>query len=191
MINLFSRHKNFLFQAAILYSCLFVYGCENDPNVVNAWNENKIMVEEAKEVVSLFSQEGRLKAKLTAPLMLRYQTDTVYIEFPKTLHVNFFDSTGKLESMLDARYGKYFESMNKVFLKDSVVVSNIKGDTLRTPELWWDQATHKFHTEKLVRLKTVDKQIYGGKGMEAEQDLSRWSIFQPTGTVLVPKDMAQ
>ena len=167
-----------IFQAAIIGSCLFLYSCENDMDVVNDWTRKKVMVEEATNIESLFSQGGKLRAKLTAPLMLRVLADTVYVEFPKTLHVDFFDSTGKRESQLDARYGKYFQSLNKVFLKDSVVVANIKGDTLRCPELWWDQNTRKFYTDKLVRLKTVDKQIYGGRGMEADQDLTGWSIFE-------------
>lgn len=182
MINRQSIFKNLL-QAAIAYSCLFLYGCENDVEKLNAWTKKKIMVEEATNVESLLSQEGKLRAKLTAPLMFRYQSDTIYIEFPKKLHVDFFDSTGKRESQLDALYGKYFESLNKVYLRDSVVVANIKGDTLRCPDLWWDQNTRKFYTDKLVRLKTVDKQIYGGRGMEADQDLSGWSIFEPTGIV--------
>lgn len=182
MINLFSFYKKY-FQAAIICSCLFIYGCENDVNEVNAWNKKVVMVEEAKNIQSFLSQHGKLRAKLVAPLMLRYQTDTMYLEFPKTLHVDFFDSLGKRESQLDARYGKYFETLNKVFLKDSVVVANIKGDTLRCPDLWWDQNTRKFYTDKLVRLKTVDKQIYGGRGMKADQDLTNWSIFEPTGIV--------
>jgi LPS export ABC transporter protein LptC len=184
MTNPFFHQKKFL-QAAILCSCLFVFGCENDEREVNKWNTKKIMVDEVRGVQTLFSQGGALKANLVAPLMLRYQTDTVYIEFPRSLHVDFFDSTGKKESELDALYGKYFESLNKVFLRDSVVVSNIKGDTLKCPELWWDQNTRKFYTDSVVRLKTVDKTIYGGKGMQADQDLNNWSIFQPTGIILM------
>jgi LPS export ABC transporter protein LptC len=157
---------------------------------VNAWNTRKVMVEEATNIESLLSQQGKLRAKLVAPLMLRYLADTVYIEFPKKLHVDFFDSTGKKDSQLDALYGKYFEHLNKVYLRDSVVVANIKGDTLRCPELWWDQNTRKFYTDKLVRLKTVDKQIYGGKGMEAEQDLTSWTIFEPTGIVMLKDSTA-
>ena len=185
----FLAHKISFFKRAAIIGCLFIWGCENDPEEIKAWTEKKVMVEEAKDIVSLFSQQGTLKAKLTAPVMLRYEADTVIVEFPKTLHVKFYDTTTKVESELDAKYGKYFESQNKVLLKDSVLVFNINGDTLRTSELWWDQAKQKFYTDKQVRLKTIDKQIYGGRGMEAEQDLSGWSIFEPTGTVVMPEEM--
>jgi len=184
MINDLINRKFFL-QAAIMCSCFFVFGCENDPKEIDKWTKKVVMVDGVRKVQTIFSQGGSLKAKLAAPLMLRYQADTIYIEFPKTLHVDFFDSTGKKESQLDARYGKYFESRNKVLLRDSVMVTNIKGDTLKCPELWWDQNTQKFYTDSLVRLKTVDKTVYGGKGMQADQDLNNFSFFNVTGVVLM------
>ena len=183
MIN--GRFHTKLTQAAILFSCLLFVGCENDQGVLDAWNRKEVMVEEVVNVNTLFSQNGALRANLKAPLMLRYQMDTVLVEFPKTLHVDFYDSTGKRESWLDARYGKYFESINKVLLRDSVKVINIKGDTLTTPELWWDQNAKKFYTDSVVRIITKDKYIRGGQGLEASQDLDWTLIKKPTGTVLV------
>ncbi len=181
-------HKFFLY-AAILSSCFFFYSCENDEKKIQEWTEKKIMVEEAKDVVSYFSQQGNLRAKLKSPLMLRYQADTTYVEFPKTLHVDFFDSTRKIESWLDAGYGKYLENQNKVLLKDNVVVVNVRGDTLQTSELWWDQQQRKFYTDKEVRITQKDKRIVGGKGMEAGQDMSWYIIKRPTGTVLMEDEM--
>ncbi|HEX2608649.1 MAG TPA: LPS export ABC transporter periplasmic protein LptC, partial [Flavisolibacter sp.] len=119
-------------------------------------------------------------------------SDTLYVEFPQKLHVDFFDSLGKVESQLDARYGKYFESMNRVFLKDSVVVSNRNGDTLRCPELWWDQNSQLFYTDKRVRIRRKDQRIYGGKGMQATQDLNSVTIFQieQPSMVAIPDSLA-
>lgn len=187
MINRLHK-KNFL-SAAVVISCFFILSCENDEKVLQEWTEKKVMVEEAKDVVSLFSQNGTLRAKLTSPLMLRYQADSTYVEFPKTLHVDFFDSTTNVESWLDARYGKYLETHNKVLLRDDVVVINIKGDTLQTEELWWDQDQKKFFTEKEVRIATKDKRIIGGRGLEAGQDMSWYRLKQITGTVMMADDI--
>ena len=183
MIRRFRNAK--ILRAAIISGCFFICACENDIEKVNALTNKREMAEEAKNIEIIFSQGGKLKAKLTAPLMLRYQTDSAYIEFPKTLHVDFYDSTGNRESWLDARYGKYFESINKVLLKDSVKVINIKGDTLTTSELWWDQNAKKFYTDSVVRIITKDRYIRGGQGLEASQDLDWTLIKRPTGTVLV------
>ena len=160
-------------------------GCENDPDVVNRFNERKPAIEEAFNIQSFLSSNGRLRAKLVSPYMKRFMLDTSYIEFPRSLHVNFFDSTGQVESQVDALYGKYLETQSKVYLRDSVVAFNSKGDTLRAPDLWWDQNTKKFYTDKKVRFKSASKTIYGGKGFEADQDLSHYRIFKPTGTLTV------
>ena len=182
-----------LFHVARLTFCvccgLFFAGCENDPEMVNRTNERKPNIEEALKIESYLSSNGLLRAKLTAPYMKRYTLDTAYLEFSRSLHVNFFDSTGRVESQVDALYGKYLETQSKVYLRDSVIAFNIKGDTLRTPDLWWDQNTRKFYTDKVVRFKSASKVIYGGKGFEADQDLANYTIFQPTGIIIVPDSM--
>ena|SRR5256885_1986083 len=141
------------------------------------------MVEEGKIVESYLSQEGKVKAKLMAPLMLRYEGDTIHVDFPQTLHVDFYDDSAKIESWLDSKHGKYFETLNKVYLWDSVVVINVKGDTLKSQDLWWDQNAKLFYTDKYAEYRTIDKQIFPGKGLEATQDFSRITFRYPTGIV--------
>lgn len=167
--------------------CFFLCACENDMEDIKALSVKRTSVEEGIEIKSYLSQQAKVKAKLTAPLMKRYQTDTPYVEFPKTLHVDFYNDTLKIESQLDARYGKYKENEHKVLLRDSVVIFNIKGDTLYCRELWWDQQTEKFYTDKPVRIHQPDKIIYG-QGLEAAQNFSWWVIKNAKGPVKLPKD---
>lgn len=178
-------HKTIFNAAALLIGCCFVWGCENDKKKIEEWTKKVVMKEEATQVVGYMSQDGKMKAKLTAPLMYRSADDTVYTEFPKTMHVDFFDSTLKKETWLDCRYGKYYENLNKVYLKDSVVVINIKGDTLKCQDLWWDQNTKLFYTDNYAEYRTLDKKIYPGKGLEATQDFSRVTFKEVTGMLKV------
>ena len=176
----------------IILSCsflpvLFIFNsCENDTKKIKALTEKVVMKEEAIQVDSYLSQNGKMKARLQAPYMVRVSTDTIYVEFPKTLHVDFYnDSTSAIESRLDSHYGKYFESLNKVYLRDSVVVITAKGDTLWSPDLWWDQNQKIFYTDKYAVYHGIGKNISGGKGLVAAQDLSSVIFNQPTGTVQV------
>jgi LPS export ABC transporter protein LptC len=175
-------HIILLFLAA---GCLF--SCENDDSVIADLTKKKVMVEEARHIESYLSQDGKIKAKLTAPLMLRVLTDTVYLEFPNTLHCDFYDDGGVVETRLDSKYGKYFEDQRKVYLRDSVVVINTKGDTLRAPDLWWDQNTRLFYTDKPAMYHGINRKIYGDKGLVATQDLNSITFNKPTGTVRVPE----
>lgn len=146
------------------------------------------MVEEGRNIESYLSQQNIVKAKLTAPLMLRYEADTLHTDFPNSLHVDFYDDSTRIESWLDSKHGKYYESLNKVYLWDSVVVINIKGDTLKASDLWWDQNTKLFYTDNYAEYRRKDRQIFPGKGLEATQDFRRITFKYPTGTVQVKQN---
>jgi LPS export ABC transporter protein LptC len=164
-----------------LLALLFFSSCENDPKEIENWTKKTELREEAKTIESYLSQSGVMKAKLIAPLMYRYQRDTVFTEFPNTLHVDFYDDSVRVESWLTAKYGIYYDNLNKVFLRDSVVVINKEGDTLRTPELWWDQNMQKFYTTKPSRIDGKDKHIYCRDGIDAPQDMKVFTCHFPTG----------
>lgn len=178
-------HSNFL---SILFGLLVLVpllSCKNDEKLIEDWSKKKVMVSVAKTVESYLSQEGLVKAKLTAPLMYRYESDTLYTEFPKSLHVDFYDDSTKIESWVDSKHGKYFENLNKVYLWDSVVVINVAGDTLKSSDLWWDQNKKLFYTDNYAEYRTKDKQIFPGKGLEATEDFKSIIFKQPVGTVEV------
>src|ERR1044072_2148712 len=144
------RTTYYFFAAVLLIGFVsMMSSCENDPKVVDDLYKKQIAIEEAKNIESYMSQQGKVKAKLTAPYMLRYQADSPYIEFPRTLHVDFYDDSTNIERLLDAKYIKYVEYNNEVLLRDSVIVKNIRsGDPLRTQELWVDQDKQEFYTTK-------------------------------------------
>lgn len=177
--------------------CFFVVtltSCENDQAVVDSLYQKKVAVEEAKQVESYLSQGGKVKAKLTSPYMLRYQperqsqADSPYIEFPRTMHVDFYDDSATIESTVDANYAKYVEFAHKILLRDSVLVMSFKnGDTLRTQELWWDQDKQQFYTDKPATVYQRDKIIHAKNGLTASQNLTSYTFYGSSGPMLVPE----
>lgn len=175
--------------AAFTGSCFFLGSCENDLGKVDDQFRKKTAVEEALQVESYLSQGGKVKAKLTAPYMKRYMADSPYVEFPKTLHVDFYNDSLQVESTLDARYARHIEFERKVLLRDSVVVINkIKGDTLRTSELWWDQNREEFYTDKPCNILQRTGYSYARYGLKAKQDFSEYWQFGSSGKREVPAD---
>jgi LPS export ABC transporter protein LptC len=182
--------RYYFFAVALLMGCFFVFSsCGNTEAEVDALFKKQIAIEEAKKVESYLSQSGRVKAKLTSPYMLRYQADSPYIEFPRTLHVDFYDDSTVIESTLDAKYAKYVEYDHKVLLRDSVLVQSIKnGDTLRTQELWWDQDKQEFFTNKPAHVHQRDKIIFAKDGLRASQNLTSYTFYSSSGPMLVPSN---
>jgi LPS export ABC transporter protein LptC len=170
--------------AAFIAGCFFVCSCENDMREVQALGQKAIGVEEAKNIESYFSQGGKVKARLVAPFMLRYQRDTPKVEFPKNLFVNFYNDSLKVESVLSAKYGTYLENDNRVFLRDSIVVFNVTGDTLFCNDLYWDQQKGIFYTDKKVIIKKPGGQLMYGKGLVATQDFKSYTIRSVYNSVI-------
>jgi LPS export ABC transporter protein LptC len=174
---------------SILFFLLLVFSaCENDDRVLTDWTRSVTLAEEATDIESYISQSGKRKARILAPFMIKQNRDTISMTFPRSVHCDFYDDSLRVDSRLDARYGVYYENLNKVFLRDSVVVITQKGDTLISPELWWDQNTQLFTTDKYAIYRGPDHQIVGGKGLEATQDLKRITFLGTTGTVKTPGD---
>jgi len=190
MINLIFDNKNKF--AAFLIGCFFMLACENDVNVVKELGKKKPGIEEGKNITSYLSMGGKMKAKLTAPLLLRYQGDSALkSEFPKTLFVEFFNDSMKLESTLRANYGRYIENENKIYLRDSVVIIRINGDTLETSELFWDQTLGRFHTDKPVTTsqRNPRQKLYAKKGFSSNQTLTDITYYElDLGSFLILPD---
>lgn len=172
--------------AAFITGCIFLYACENSPKDIEAFTNKQLGVEEARKVDINYTLGGRAKAKLTAPIMLRVQDTMPYVEFPQTLHVDFYNDEEKIESYLDARYAKYNESQSKILLKDSVRFIGLKnGDTLICDELYWDRnrPTYQFYTDKPVQIRTKMQTIFG-TGFETSQDFKDKHVINPTNSII-------
>ena len=179
-----------------LFTCIAIWlllvillsSCGNTDTEIKEMNSRGLGVEEIKNADINYTLGGKAKAKLLSPLMLRVQENVPYVEFPNTLHVDFYNDTAGIDSRLDAHYGKYFETQSKVFLKDSVVVINVLGDTLYCNELWWDRnkTGNEFYTDKPVRIRRK-MEIINGTGMQAAQDFKNWVILNPSqGVMRIP-----
>jgi LPS export ABC transporter protein LptC len=176
-----TRYTILKIAVACLSSCFFMTSCENDVDAVKALGARISGIDVGKDVAIYISNDGKLGAKLTSPLMNRYLEDSSkMIEFPLSIHVDFYKDSNQVESQLSAKYAKYKETENIVFLKEDVSIFNTFGDTLWCKEMYWDQNTGKFYTEKDVVVKQHNPlaKIYG-KGLEANQNLTDIRIFKP------------
>jgi LPS export ABC transporter protein LptC len=177
----FKFHIFLKIAVAFMSSCIFFASCENNVNEVKSLSSRVGGIDVGKDVAIYISTGGKITAKLMAPFMNKYLLDSgKMIEFPATLKVDFYKDSLLVESKLFAKYANYIEADNKVFLRDDVVVYNILGDTIWCKEMYWDQNTSMFHTDKdvIVKQHSPIAKIYG-KGFEANQNLTDIHILKP------------
>lgn len=178
--------KLYLIIAVCTAGCIFLSACENSKEELDQLSSKKLGVEEAVQVNINYTLSGKTKAILTAPIMLRVQDSIPYVEFPKKIHVDFYNDSTKIESILDAKYARYIETQSKILLKDSVRFIGLNtGDTLYCDELYWDRNrnTYQFYTDKPVRIRTK-MQVINGTGFETSQDFKDKHVFNPTNSVI-------
>lgn len=175
--------------AAILLIVSFITACKNDPKEIDALvGKQALQEDKADEVTIIYSEHGKSRIRMFATEFVRNEiAKPPYVDMRKGLKVEFFDDSMKVESTLTAMYARWYEGKGNVLIRDSVVVVNKKGETLRTEELIWNQNVRKFYTEKFVRINTPDQVMYGD-GLEANEDFSWYRIKNPKGTVRVNKE---
>ncbi|WP_083549991.1 LPS export ABC transporter periplasmic protein LptC [Chitinophaga jiangningensis] len=165
-----------LLLAALLSSC------ENDIGAVMAFDAKKAAVENGTDIVTIFSQGGRVSAKLTAPVMERSLERPSYVEFKQGLKVLMYDSLLNLTSTLTAKHGKYMEEEGFVYLRDSVELITVKGEKLESNELNYDPHRKIFYSTKEVFITTPTSQLHGW-GLEANEDFSVKKILSVSGPI--------
>lgn len=167
---------------------LFLGSCQNDPKDIAQVSAAAAPAEDkATDVTLLYSRGSQLQARLFGQEFIHAGTAVrPYTEVRKGLRIEFYNAAMQVESVLTAKYARWYEQQNNVLIRNNVVIVNKKGERMQTEELVWNQKAEKFFTEKFVRITTATQTLYGD-GMEANQDFSTYQIKNLKGSVAVDK----
>ncbi|GAB4410560.1 MAG: hypothetical protein OHK0053_37400 [Microscillaceae bacterium] len=138
------------------------------------------------DMVTNYSDSGRVKIQLLAPLQLEYESGNQ--DFPEGITVNFFNAEGQNYNRLTAKKAIYDKKNNQYTALGEVVVNNLlTKETLQTEELHWRPTQRQIFTEKFVVIQTP-REILKGNGLTADQDFMAYKIKQPTGKFSLPEN---
>jgi len=179
----FSKFKIFTLTLVILIIAIVIDSCENKINFIPNSDLLTLPSLSVKDVETVYTDSGRLKLILWAPLVEEYShTESPYDEFRFGIKVVFYDGLKDPAGSVKAKYAKYTKSNSLWELRDSVVVINEGNDKLETEVLFWDQPKDLIYSDRFVKITNED-QIVLGTGFESDPRLNKRKIKKVSATI--------
>lgn len=188
--KIFQLIKNIRIAVLVMGAAIFFYACTDDIVKIKAFSTSEnLPTQEAINFETLTTDSGVIRNSMKAPLLLQFQDPDgqTYIEFPKGIEILKYDAEKNIISSLKADYAKQVLKENKWEAKNNVVVTNAKGDSLKTEHLIWEEKNKKIYTEEFVQI-IRDNQTITGMGMTSDQDMQEWQLKNPKGSIFVGID---
>ena len=160
-----------------------VYSCKGKLAEADSVKLSEIPVQTVADMFIVQSENSIMQMMVEAPLMERYESDTLSYElFPKGISVFGYTEEGMLETEIladNARHLKYKDGRESWEAFGNVVVKNlINQETMETDTLYWDQENEKIYTHCYVRMYSPDG-FAQGYGMESDQRARDTELFNP------------
>lgn len=139
-------------------------------------------------VKTLISDSGITRYRIEAPQWLVYdKTDPPFQEFPQGVYLEQFDEDLAVQASLKADYAHYDETTQIWLLRGNVHSLNRKGEEFDTPELNWDQKSHRVYSDSVIHIKR-EKSIITGVGFDSNEEMSQYTILNPTGVFPIKEE---
>ena len=171
---------------AVIYFTGMLFSCSNTTEEVrNFLEEKNLPIGSAKEAFHVYKDSGRITSKLITPLLLDFSNrkNHPYNEFPEGIKIINFNNKGKDSVTIIGNYALSYVTTEVSEIKGNVVVVNHTDKSrLETAQLFWDQKTKYFVSEKAFVLYKENDTITG-VGFECKEDLSKHLAKKTIGSI--------
>ena len=160
-----------------------VYSCKGKIAEADSVNLGETPVQSVDDMFIVQTENSIIQLRAEAPLMERYENDTLSYElFPKGISVFGYTEEGLLETEIiadNARHLSHKDGRETWEAFGNFVVKNlINQETMETDTLYWDQKNEKIYTHCYVRMYSPDG-FAQGYGMESDQRARHTELFNP------------
>jgi LPS export ABC transporter protein LptC len=168
----------------LFFVLLVLQACTNESDKDKVMNERiNLPIETGRNIYITYTDSGLTKAKVFAPILERFATETRNETVMKNgITAYFYSKDGKIDSYLKSKFALRYDREKKMIARNDVILVNSKGDTLNTEELIWEEAKQTIHSDKYVRITTKDE-IIMGDGFESNTEFTKYKIFSIRGTI--------
>jgi LPS export ABC transporter protein LptC len=160
--------------------------CENDIEKIKSLTNISSLPEiSGQNIETIYTDSAKIKMKLVAAEIRQFgKAERPYVEFPKGIHVIFYNDSLGIKSEIFADYAKYFTVEKLWEAHGNVIAHNIaEGEKLNTEELFWDEGNNRIYSNSFSRIESKDFIYYGQKGFVTNQKFSPLKLKGSNGSV--------
>ena len=178
------------FLGLLVIASLLSNACKNDIQQIDQFVRLDTLPGEFVEgLVMKISENGKITAKLTAPVMILEDLDSIHKTiFPQGFEMYFFDENEKVNTVLKAGYGIDHQDSSVFVAKKDVVFESMEEDKhLYTEHLIWNKKQGKIFS--FVPFKYIKgKDIIYGDTLIADEDMKYYTIKKSSAVISVQKE---
>ena len=165
-----------------LFFLVVLISCTNDPKLVQEFVSDKQQpIEQIKGAELLHTENGKVKVRIVASHIERFQDIQPALIFSDHLEVYFYNDSSQLQSTLSADYASIDEEKKIMLAQNNVILISSDDKKLETDKLIWDEKKNKIYTDKKVKI-TTGKEVVYGEGFTSTPDFKQYSITKIHGT---------
>lgn len=144
-------------------------------------DRSQVPILDANEVSTLISDSGITRYRINAAHWQIYDKATPpYWDFKQGIYIEKFDENLEVNASLRSDYAQYDEEAQIWRLEGNVYAVNQEGEVFETPLLFWNQKTERVYSDSAIRI-TRELSIIEGIGFESNQEMTKYTIKNPTG----------
>ena len=178
--------------SSVLLLAMFLFACSSRHEGVGQSEESapreSLPVLVSDSVTTLISDSGVTRYRIETPKWMVFDRATPnYQEFPEGIYLEQFDEDLSVQASLKADYAYYNEADQIWTLRGNVHALNRKGEQFDTQELNWNQHDHRVYSDSTIHI-TRERSIIEGVGFESNEEMSKYTILNPTGVFPFKED---
>jgi LPS export ABC transporter protein LptC len=162
--------NNLAFPAITIFAVVLFFGCESNFKEVQKINFLEFMPNgDANDVNLKYTDSGRITAVLLSKKMLDYSdVEFPFTEFPKGIDLTLYDKNAK-KTFIKSNYAVSYKGTSIIDLQGKVKITSQDGQILETEQLYFDQKTEWFFTERKFKFSSP-KGVSNGQGIDFSKD---------------------
>ncbi|GAA0877526.1 LPS export ABC transporter periplasmic protein LptC [Algoriphagus jejuensis] len=161
----------------------FLFSCREsvDPEALKVYDGP---MNSATNIFLIHSDSAIVRSEISAARQLEFLNGDQ--EFPEGIDIKFYTKEGELETTMIADRGYFIKSENLYRGEGNVQIRNlIKDQSLKSEEIFWNQAKRKIYTDKFVTIQDKGT-LLNGTGLESDDSFSDYQLKSPKGQTELP-----